>query len=203
MSGVEAILLDFGGVLAEEGFRNGLRAIAEANGLDPDDFGKTGFEIIHQTGYVLGRSDEEFFWRALKAKTGIKGNSRELREHILSRFALRSWMLDLLPALKKDGLTLGILSDQTQWLDELNEREGFFKGFDYIFNSYYLGKSKRDPTLFEDVASRLNLPAEKILFVDDYEGNIDRARAKGFRALLYIDREGFLQGLARFCPINY
>jgi putative hydrolase of the HAD superfamily len=35
---IKAVLFDFGGVLAEEGFREGLKAIGVKNGLDPDDF---------------------------------------------------------------------------------------------------------------------------------------------------------------------
>jgi hypothetical protein len=36
---IRAVLFDFGGVLAEEGFRIGLRAIARLNSLDPESGG--------------------------------------------------------------------------------------------------------------------------------------------------------------------
>ena len=55
---IKAIMFDFGGVLAEEGFREGLKAIAEKNGLDPDLFYETAKELIYESGYVTGRSDE-------------------------------------------------------------------------------------------------------------------------------------------------
>jgi hypothetical protein len=55
---IDVILFDFGGVLAEEGFVNGLKAIAAMNGLDSDTLVKTGFETVHDTGFVVGRSDE-------------------------------------------------------------------------------------------------------------------------------------------------
>jgi len=42
---VDAILFDFGGVLADERFRNGLLAIARRNGLNPEGFAGTGFEL--------------------------------------------------------------------------------------------------------------------------------------------------------------
>ena len=35
---IKTVIFDFGGVLAEEGFREGLLAIARENGLDPDAF---------------------------------------------------------------------------------------------------------------------------------------------------------------------
>ena len=44
----EVILFDFGGVLAEEGFRNGLMALGRLNGLDPNTFMEKGFAIAIQ-----------------------------------------------------------------------------------------------------------------------------------------------------------
>ena len=43
---VEAVLFDFGGVLADEGFRDGLYAIAGANSIDPERFCR--FRSIHK-----------------------------------------------------------------------------------------------------------------------------------------------------------
>lgn len=197
---IDALLLDFGGVLAEEGFRNGLRVIAEKNNLDSATFEKIGFEVVHQSGFVLGQTDEETFWHDLKLKTGILDDNNELREAILSHFILRPWLISLLPSLKEAGLILGILSDQTNWLNELDKRYNFFKWFDHIFNSYYLGKSKRDPILFDDIVLKLNIPAYKILFVDDHPGNIERARDKGYQIHLYADQEGFHETIKKFCP---
>ena len=197
---IDVVLFDFGGVLAEEGFRNGLRSIAEENGINQDIFEKRGFEMIHETGYVLGHSEEEAFWKALREKTGISADNNILREAILCRFKLRHWLLKILPRLKESGLRLGILSDQTDWLDTLNERNCFYNLFDYIFNSFYLGKSKRDATLFDDIALKLKVLQKKILFVDDHPGNIGRAEKKGYHTILYINREGFLEEMEKYFP---
>lgn len=197
---VDVMLFDFGGVLAEEGFRNGLYAIGRQNGLEPESFVKTGFELVHQMGYVLGRAGEKDYWLALRRETGVKGENQELREVILSNFILRPWMLELVKRLKRAQIRVGILSDQTNWLDELEERYNFYKWFDHVFNSYYLGKSKRDSTLFDDILGMMNVAAYQVLFVDDYHGNIERAKKQGLHALLYQERETFLRELARYCP---
>ncbi|MBW1855013.1 MAG: hypothetical protein JRJ00_10100 [Deltaproteobacteria bacterium] len=39
---IEVIFFDFGGVLAEEGFRKGLTSIAHLNGLDPGPLRHSG-----------------------------------------------------------------------------------------------------------------------------------------------------------------
>jgi hypothetical protein len=58
---VKAVLFDFGGVIAEEGFKQGLHAIATDNGLDPDIVISTAFEINYDIGFVLGKVRENAF----------------------------------------------------------------------------------------------------------------------------------------------
>jgi len=55
---IKAVIFDFGGVLAEEGFREGLKVIATKNRLVPDEFFKAAEDVIHETGYVTGKADE-------------------------------------------------------------------------------------------------------------------------------------------------
>lgn len=126
MKSPRAVLFDYGGVLAEEGFALGLRAIADVNGLPGDDFVKKGHDLVHETGFVTGQVLEKTYWETVRAETGISGGDDALRQEILSRFTLRRWMIDLLGDLRDRIPLLGILSDQTNWLEELNERDRFF-----------------------------------------------------------------------------
>jgi len=197
---VTAILFDFGGVIAEEGFREGLTAIAREHGLRPAAFVRVGFELVYGVGYVLGRSDEKAFWKAMRDRTGIQAPDEALRAHILSHFTLRPWMLEILPQLRDSGTRLALLSDQTNWLDELDEDLHFFRWFDHVFNSYHLGKSKKDPSLFDDVLKVMHLQAGQALFVDDHGLHIERARQRGLNTILYQDRRSFMRALAVFCP---
>jgi len=197
---VEAILFDFGGVIAEEGFRNGLVAIAEAGGLPVEPFLSTAYELVYDVGYVLGRADEGAYWGALRKETGIERTDRELRDVILSHFILRPWMLRLIRTLHEKSIRLAILSDQTDWLDELNERHGFFRWFERVFNSFHVGRSKREALLFDMVISEMRLSPDEAVFVDDNEGNIRRAEARGLRTVLYRDREQFMGEMGVFCP---
>ena len=100
-------------------------------------------------------------------------------------------MIDLVKRLKSKNLTVGILSDQTDMLDSLNARFDFFKWFDHVFNSYHVGKGKRDISLFDDVARVLKTPPNRILFIDDDPGHVERARQKDWHAILYVNRESF------------
>lgn len=196
-STIQAVLFDFGGVLAEEGFREGLMSIARGNGLDPVEFFTTAAREAYFGGYVVGRATEDAFWEALRRSTGISGSDEDLRREILQRFVLRPWVLDLVRSLRERERTVALLSDQTNWLEELDLQYHFFKEFDYVFNSYRLAASKIDPKIFSYVVEKLGLPPSQILFIDDNEGHVQRARTRGLHAILFVDREDLLAHLTR------
>ena len=195
MSGIRAVLFDFGGVLAEEGFGHGLEALAREQRLAVEDMTAEGMQAVYDCGFVLGKGTASDFWALLRRRTGLAGDDKELTDRILDGFIVRPWMLELAERLRALGYITGILSDQTDWLGRLDARYHFYRLFDRVYNSYYLGKGKRDPSLFSDVAVDLGLPPAAILFVDDNPGNVARAEAMGLRGIRYVDREGFTQAL--------
>lgn len=197
---VNTVLFDYGGVLADEGFRDGLKEIARLNGIDEDIFYKTAEDTIHTCGYLTGKVPENFYWELLRKKTGIRGDDLSFRNEILSRFTLRAWMIDLIKRIRDFDIRVGILSDQTNWLEEINARDDFFRWFDYIFNSYYMGKGKREPSHFDDVLQRISTEASRVLFIDDNSGNCARAGQRGWKVIHYRSRDQFLEELAQYCP---
>jgi putative hydrolase of the HAD superfamily len=194
---ITAVLFDFGGVLAEEGFKDGLQYIAIQNELDPDILTARAFRIIYETGFVLGKVREDVFWKALGEQFSIRERPEKWREEILTRFSLRPWMLKAASELKKRRIVLGLLTDQCHWLDELNERDPFFDYFDHIFNSYYTHISKKNPLAFDRVSKELQIPPENILFIDDHEAHILRAQQRGLQTILYRDKKSFFEQLNR------
>ena len=180
---LRAVLFDFGGVLAEEGFREGLKAIAKGKGLDPEVFYTISADLVYQTGYITGRCDEHSYWSAVREKTGVKGDDQEFREEILKRFKLRPEMTAVVKKMKSSGFIVAILSDQTNWLDELDQRTPFHHHFDYVFNSFHLRKTKKDPSIFRDVCDLLGVRPKEALFVDDNLENVKRATNQGLKAI--------------------
>jgi len=197
---IRGVLFDFGGVLSEEGFRNGLKHIAGINALDPVQFFETARELIYSTGYITGHNSEAVFWDQLRMHSGIHGTDKELKEIILEHFLIRDWMMALVRMLKVHSVRIAILSDQTNWLDELEQRCHFSDLFEEVFNSYHLAKSKNDPRQFTDVLSFMRLNPQQILFVDDTMENIERAHAIGLNTIPYTGKKQFLEDMKLFFP---
>ncbi|MBN1254611.1 MAG: HAD family phosphatase [Deltaproteobacteria bacterium] len=186
---IRAVLFDFGGVLATEGFREGLADLARRQGLNPQAVHQAAADAIYESGYIVGRGTAKEFWRILCDKTGLTGDASSLFDAIAERFHLRPRMFDLVRALRNQGYTTAILSDQSDWLDRLDGELKFFRMFDRVYNSYHLGKGKRDPSIFDDVALDLGLITHAIAFVDDDQGNVERARSRGIKAVLFQNED--------------
>lgn len=199
---IKAVLFDFGGVIADEGFWKGLQAIGKESGLDPDDFFRTVDALIYETGYLVGRADEASFWNAVRTKAGIRGTDAELTSEIMRRFVLRPPMIASVDHLRQKGFIVALLSDQTDWLDEIDGQTALFQHFDAIFNSFYTHKSKRDASVFRDVCSALGVKAGETLFVDDNIDHIKRARGQGLQTIHFTGIDEYNKQIGNFIDLE-
>ena len=112
----------------------------------------------------------------------VEAAARQMREMPYSHtFGHRTAVptVELAEKLRSLGYVTAILSDQTDWLDELDQRDHFYRCFDRIYNSYYLGKGKRDLSHFREIAKDLKIPPSSIVFVDDSAANVATAAGAG------------------------
>ncbi len=78
----------------------------------------------------------------------------------------------------------------------------FLSWFDGVVVSGRIGLRKPDPAIFQHLLERFGLEAERTLFVDDSERNVESARRLGFEALRFVSapqlrRELDLRGVLR------
>lgn len=194
---IKAVLFDFGGVISTEGFREGLQDIARRQGLNQQDLHRLGLGAVYDSGYVLGKGSEADFWAMMRQRTGIKGEDAELTGLTLPHFVIRPRVIQAVRRLRGKGYIVAILSDQTDWIERLDQKYQFYAEFHRIFNSYRLGKGKRDPSLFTDVTAELRIAPQEALFIDDARENVERAQAQGLRVILFENEAMVLAELKR------
>ncbi|MFW5734036.1 MAG: HAD family hydrolase [Oceanidesulfovibrio sp.] len=197
---IETVLIDFGGVIAEEGFMQGLRAMAAEQGLDPDAVFNEAVEIMYTCGYLVGQAPESVFWDELEKRTTLNGDVDAKRRSILSRFLIRSRMLEIVAMLSAQGRKIAILSDQTDWLDTLNEKHDVFPYFHRVFNSYHEGLHKRQPEFFHLALGELGATPAETLFIDDSTRHATLARKLGLNVIHFESVPQFERELGAMCP---
>jgi putative hydrolase of the HAD superfamily len=184
---IKVVFFDFGGVIADEGWVNGLTDIAHHHGFLPHKFFDDACDVLWSTGYMYGKATEEEFWRLLGERYHFLMDADEMRRVIFGRFTIRPVVIDLIQRVRDAGYRTAILSDQTNWLEEFDAQYGFFRLFERVYNSYRLGIGKKHPEIFPLVCKEMGIEPSEALFVDDNEGHIGRAKASGLNTVLFID----------------
>ena len=182
---ITSVIFDFDGVIAEPGFRLALAELALNSDLKLAELANQGMRALLKSGYVTGQGSEAEFWQLLTAYTGMSGGFSELRAAIIRQSRLRPEMLVLVSQLRGRGMSVALLSDHTDWLDEIAAGTGLADHFDYFFNSYYLQQSKRDPLVFDRVVGLIGCDNEQSLFVDDNPANVELAVSRGLQGIVY------------------
>ncbi|MDY0361963.1 MAG: HAD hydrolase-like protein [Desulforegulaceae bacterium] len=198
MSDIKLVLLDFGGVIAEEGFKKGINELALKFDFDVEKLKKIAFDLVYDCGFTSGKADSDKFWDLFKEKTKISESNSNLTEFILKRFIIRDEMINFAKWLKTQNIKTAILSDQTNWLDILDKKYDFFKYFDKVFNSYYLGITKKDPEIFDLALEEMDELPENTLFADDHNPHIQRAAAKKINGILFKDMNDFKKQIKEY-----
>lgn len=191
----KAVLFDFGGVFYSEGFRDGLFAIARKYGMEERPFFEKAMRVTFVSGYVRGEIPERIFWKELERTAGLDADLYGDRDLILEAFKPLPGMRALV-AKTGERAQVGLLTDQTNWLYELDERDGFISCFHDVISSYEDGFTKREPEIFRIACQRMDALPGEILFFDDNTGNVTNAREFGLRAFLFEDAlqaEGILK----------
>ena len=183
---IRAAYFDLGGVYYTEGFREGLFTIARKYNVDEEEFYRSAADTVFSNGYVRGEALETEFWEQLAESAGTEANLFPERETILSAFKALPGMPELVARIR-DQVHVGLLTDQCNWLYELDERDELFIAFDTVVNSYEEGFTKRDMEIFRIACQRFGLVPEEVVFFDDNSGNVNRANEFGMRAFLFED----------------
>lgn len=193
----DAVLLDFGGVFTPSPF-GAFEAAAEQIGATPE-------QVLDLVFGPYDRDTDHPWHRLERGECGFA----ETRQQIMSRATdlgleldplqvlagmsrsggVRPQLVDRVRGLRRDAYRTGLVTNNARefgasWrpllpLDEL---------FDAVLDSSELGVRKPDPRIFELALARIGgVPAERCVFLDDYEGNVVAARRLGMAGLLVGD----------------
>ena len=114
-------------------------------------------------------------------------------------FALYDDVLSTLDVLKKQGLTLGLLSNNEGDINKLCDDLGLYPHLDFAINSEEAGLAKPHPPIFLEALRRAQVERQEALYVgDQYETDVQGARGVGIYPVL-LDRDG-LNTDVQDCP---
>ena len=111
---------------------------------------------------------------------------------------VRQPMLDAVRAVRDLGLRCGLATNQQNLRGTYMRRTLCFETiFDEQFYSFELGFAKPDAGYFQAIMDRIDVSPNRVLFIDDHDGNVAGAREIGIRSELF-QRDG---GVVALKPI--
>jgi epoxide hydrolase-like predicted phosphatase len=120
----------------------------------------------------------------------------ELMLHACMGGAVRAGMVSLVNEISaaghKTGLLTNIFAERREWLHGLCG-DGVV---DVICDSSEVGMRKPDEEIYVRLLQMLDLPAERVAFVDDFQENLDPASAMGMTTVLYEGEDQVRAALA-------
>lgn len=179
--GVEAVVFDLGGVLADFGGVGPMRSLA---GIDSDAvLWERWLACEPVRRFERGVGSPEEFAAALVEEWRLPVEP----QRFLADF--RGWLVGPYDGATElvEGVgtrvTVACLSNTNRVHWEAGAARWPLLGlFDHAFLSFELGLVKPDREIFEHVVAELALPPEQVLFLDDNEINVVAARQVGMRA---------------------
>ncbi|MBW1760126.1 MAG: HAD family phosphatase [Deltaproteobacteria bacterium] len=156
----------------------------------PEFFGTTFdamFEAKHPSAWMefeLGQRSEEDFLESFFAD-GRDFDRRGFVRTVRSSYRWLPGVEELLAELGEAGCTMHAFSNYPVWYRLIEERLKLSRFLDWTFVSCITGLRKPDPAAYTHVLSKLRVPAERCVFVDDRNSNCEAARQCGIRSLRF------------------
>lgn len=199
MSGVTAVISDFGGVLTTP-LIDAFAALQDSSGISLEQLGLAMMAISSRSGLnplielETGRMSETDFLHdlgeELTRQLGRPVAMHGFGEAYFEQLAPNPGMIDYMRQLGGRGYRMAICTNnvrewETRWRAMLPVDEIF----QVVVDSAFVGSRKPEPEIYRVTLERLNIPASQALFVDDVEMNCEAAREAGMAAVHFRDTE--------------
>jgi epoxide hydrolase-like predicted phosphatase len=194
---IEAVVLDFGGVMARVYRPERFRDLEERFGLEPGSLPEILWRSPEWRQTEVGKISDEEYWQRIAPRLGLQSSEavQALRQEVYGGLRADARMVGLVRQLRRRYRT-GLLSNASaREPARLVERYGLEGLFDVIVLSAAVGLAKPDPAVYELTLARLGTSAGATVFVDDYEPNVAAAAAMGLQGIHFSGYEELLTAL--------
>ena len=182
---IEAVLFDADGVLqtVSAGSPDSLASLLPVRDDDVDGFIEEIFDVERPA--LTARIDLISGMRALLRRRGSTADPAEILS-ILNGIDVHSDVLGVVARLRESGTKCYLASNQQRnRATHMSETLGYRQRFDRQFYSCCVGHAKPSRAYFELVLAAIQLPPDRVLFLDDQEDNVAGARRLGIHASVF------------------
>lgn len=183
---IKAVVFDFGGVIVRTAQRELRHAWDDRLSLPHGTVEETVFNSTHGRAAQHGQHTEAAHWAWLQKEWSLTNAEREqLRRDFFAADHVDERLMTFIRGLRP-RFTTAIISNAMDGLREDLERVHKVRdAFDWVVISAEFHTMKPDPSIYLHTLEKLAVTPEQSVFIDDFQHNIDGARAVGMHAVHY------------------
>ena len=183
---IEAIIFDYGGVLAWTVDPEPRAAWERDLGLMPGALTTLVHDRRLWVAAQNGSIDSDAHWQSVGETLGLNESQLQgLRASFYGGDILNQRLLACIDCLRQQGMALGLLSNFSTDLRGMLEAQDLLRRFDHIAISAEIRVMKPDAAAYEAILGMLALPASACLFIDDLPANVEAAQALGLHGIVF------------------
>jgi epoxide hydrolase-like predicted phosphatase len=194
---IDTVFFDWGGVLADDPGDDFLSNLLAKLGAT-----KNQIHDIHSTymqSFMRGKLTEQAYWQALRETYDFS-----IAENISDEFLAWNGLVvnkrvrDLVLEVRDHGIKTVLFSNVIEPTYEVLERSGCYEIFDVLVASCKVGYAKPQVEIYDLALSLAHTTAEKSLFVDDKQRNLEPASRKGYSTILAVRPDQIIEDVRRY-----
>jgi epoxide hydrolase-like predicted phosphatase len=195
---VEAVIFDFGGVVAQFYQPHLFRTLETRLGLQAGSLSAILWRSPEWRMAEVGAISDAEYWRRTAPRLGLESAAaiHTFQRDLFGTASSDPRMIDLIRRLRGRYRT-ALLSNASNAFDSkrLADRYGLGDLFDVIIISARVGLAKPDPAIYRLALKQLDCAPQATVFVDDFAPNVEAAAALGMRAIHFLGTEALIPAL--------
>lgn len=193
----KVIAFDFGSVIAKANWQEVASFVAQSLHISE----KEATEVLQKLKEQTKKGEkEQDFWLAYAYSKNIKlpdNWQEQLDKAKLQAIKVIPGMIELVLDLKKHGYQTALLSNTSKNQADIKRKLGYYNLFNPVLLSYEIGVRKPNPEAYKILLSKLQVPAEAVLFIDNQLKNVEAAKSLGIEGIVFVDRDQLVPELRK------
>ncbi|MDX1601135.1 MAG: HAD family phosphatase [Anaerolineales bacterium] len=193
---IKAVIWDMGGVIVRTEDRASREAWEQRLDLPIGRLDQEVFESPESHQASVGEATADEVWRGVAERHGLDSEQRaQLERDFWAGDLVDEGLVDVIRGLQSQ-YTTALLSNAWPDVREVIENQwGFADAFEEIVISAEVGMVKPNPKIYQLTLRRLQVHPEHAVFIDDFEKNVEGARAVGLHAIRFRTKQQTLREL--------
>ena len=189
----KAVIFDCGGVLIPNVDDN-MHHLNKVFDCTQKEVIRIYFRYLH--AFEKGKINKRQFWAIFNEHFEKKIPVAVIEKRLFKGIKMYPLMRRLLKELKKD-YTLALLTNNTQWVYDIDKTEHYIKYFDKMVSSHEVGMRKPELQIYRLMLKKLKLKPSEAIFIDDLYRNVRASEKIGLDAIRCKNPEQVVRDLKK------